>query len=87
MSTIDDLRERTRGQIFTEGDEGYDEARRVHNAMHDKRPQVVVRCENAGDVMAAVDYRADEPAGPGGPRRIAQRARVRHRSTMALSPT
>ena len=56
MSTMDDLRERTRGQIFTEGDEGYDEARRVHNAMHDKRPQVVVRCENAGDVMAAVDY-------------------------------
>ena len=24
MGTIDDLRERTRGQIFTEGDEGYD---------------------------------------------------------------
>ncbi|MEV5963735.1 FAD-binding oxidoreductase [Kribbella sp. NPDC051952] len=56
MSTMEDLRERTRGQIFTAGDEGYDAARRVNNAMHDKRPQVVVRCENAGDVMAAVDY-------------------------------
>ncbi|TCO32842.1 FAD/FMN-containing dehydrogenase [Kribbella steppae] len=56
MGTIEDLRERTRGQVFTDGDEGYDEARRVHNAMHDRRPRVVVRCENAGDVMAAVDF-------------------------------
>ncbi|MEV4264127.1 FAD-binding oxidoreductase [Kribbella sp. NPDC049584] len=56
MSAIDDLRERTRGQVFTEGDEGYDAARRVHNGMYDRRPQAVVRCENAGDVMAAVDY-------------------------------
>ena len=36
---IDDLRERTRGQVFTAGDEGYDEARKVNNAMHDKRPR------------------------------------------------
>jgi len=56
MGTIEDLRERTRGQVFTDGDEGYDEARRVHNAMYDRRPRVVVRCENAGDVMAAVDF-------------------------------
>ncbi|MFB6726243.1 FAD-binding oxidoreductase [Kribbella sp. NPDC056345] len=56
MSTIENMRERVRGQIFTAGDDGYDDARRVYNAMHDKRPQVVVRCENAGDVMAAVDY-------------------------------
>ncbi len=56
MGTIEELRERTRGQIFTDGDDGYDEARRVHNAMYDRRPRVVVRCENAGDVMAAVDF-------------------------------
>jgi len=56
MGTIDNLRERTRGQIFTEGDEGYDEARRVRNGMHDKRPRAIVRCENAGDVMAAIDF-------------------------------
>jgi len=53
---IEELRERTRGQVFTAGDEGYDAARRVNNWMHDKHPQVVVRCENAGDVMAAIDY-------------------------------
>ncbi|MFI7068293.1 FAD-binding oxidoreductase [Kribbella sp. NPDC050124] len=56
MGTIEELRERTRGPVFSTGDEEYDEVRRVNNAMHDRRPQVVVRCENAGDVMAAVDY-------------------------------
>ncbi len=56
MGTIEDLRERTRGQVLTDGDAGYDDARRVNNAMHDRRPRVVVRCENAGDVMAAVDF-------------------------------
>lgn len=56
MNAIEGLRERTRGQVFTVGDEGYDAARRVNNWMHDKRPQVIVRCENAGDVMTAIDY-------------------------------
>lgn len=57
--TIEDLRERTRGAVFADGDEGYEEARKVHNAMIDKRPRVVVRCENAGDVMATVGFAAD----------------------------
>jgi FAD/FMN-containing dehydrogenase len=56
--TIENLRERTRGPVITDADEGYEQARKVNNAMHDKRPQVVVRCENAGDVMAAVGYAA-----------------------------
>jgi hypothetical protein len=56
MGTIEDLRDSVRGRLFAEGDEGYDEARRVRNGMHDKRPRVVVRCENAGDVIAAVDF-------------------------------
>jgi FAD/FMN-containing dehydrogenase len=53
---ISDLRDNVRGQVITPEDEGYDEARRVYNAMHDKRPAVVVRCANAGDVIAAVNY-------------------------------
>ena len=56
--TIEQLRERTRGPVYTESDEGYDEARKVYNAMIDKHPRVVVRCQNAGDVMATVAYAA-----------------------------
>ena len=54
--TLDDLRERTRGQVITDQDEGYEQARRVYNAMIDKRPQVVVRPQGVADVMAGVDY-------------------------------
>jgi len=57
--TIEDLKERTRGPVFTDADEGYDEARKVHNAMHDKHPRAVVRCENTGDVMATVAFAAE----------------------------
>ncbi|MET9611219.1 FAD-binding oxidoreductase [Kitasatospora indigofera] len=54
--TVDDLRERTRGEVVTPQDRGYDEARKVYNATADRRPAAVVRCANAGDVMATVNY-------------------------------
>ncbi|MGH9194390.1 MAG: FAD-binding oxidoreductase, partial [Acidimicrobiia bacterium] len=54
--TIEQLRERVRGEVITAHDEGYEQARKVFNAMIDRRPRVVVRCANAGDVMAAVDF-------------------------------
>jgi len=45
-----------RGPLITPGDPLYDEARKVYNGMHDRRPAVVVRCVDAGDVMAAVSF-------------------------------
>jgi len=45
-----------RGPLITPGDPGYDEARKVYNAMHDRRPALVVRCVDAGDVIAAVNF-------------------------------
>lgn len=50
------LRGAVRGDIVQPGDPDYDEARRVYNAMHDKRPAVVVRAVDAGDVIATVDF-------------------------------
>ncbi len=50
------LRERVRGEIVVPGDDRYEESRAVHNAMIDKRPAVIVRCVDAGDVMASVDH-------------------------------
>ncbi|MBP0450240.1 FAD-binding oxidoreductase [Kitasatospora sp. RG8] len=57
--TVDGLRERVRGAVITPADEGYDEARRVYNGMVDRRPAVIVRVANAGDVMATVDFARD----------------------------
>ncbi|HEY9524778.1 MAG TPA: FAD-binding oxidoreductase [Thermopolyspora sp.] len=56
---IDDLRERVRGTLTGPGDEGYETARRVYNAMIDKRPAGIVRCANVGDVMATVGFAAE----------------------------
>jgi FAD/FMN-containing dehydrogenase len=45
-----------RGPLLCPGDEGYDEARRVWNAMIDKRPALIARCAGVADVIAAVDF-------------------------------
>ncbi len=50
------LQERVRGSVITADDEGYETARRVYNAMIDKRPRVVVQAANADDVKAAVAF-------------------------------
>jgi FAD/FMN-containing dehydrogenase len=54
--TIELLRESVRGQVISPDDEEYDVARRVYNAMIDRRPAVVVRPANTGDVMSTVRF-------------------------------
>ena len=41
------------------GTPGYDEARKVYNGMIDRRPAIIARCVDAGDVIAAVNYARD----------------------------
>src|SRR3989442_873041 len=54
--TLDKLKEQVRGDVIGTADEGYEQARKVYNAMIDRRPSVVVRPANVGDVMAAVNF-------------------------------
>jgi hypothetical protein len=53
---VQPLREQVRGRVITGTDEGYDEARAVHNGMFDKRPLAVLMAEQVGDVVAAVRF-------------------------------
>jgi FAD/FMN-containing dehydrogenase len=48
-----------RGTLIRTGDAAYDEARKLFNAMIDKRPRLIVRCANAADVIAAVNFGRD----------------------------
>src|SRR5215218_1550643 len=53
---VEPLRRRLDGQVMLPGEDGYDSARALWNAMVDRRPAVVVRCASSADVAAAIDF-------------------------------
>ena len=53
---IDQLKSAFRGELIQPTDGAYDAARKVYNAMIDKRPKLIARCVDVADVMAAVRY-------------------------------
>jgi FAD/FMN-containing dehydrogenase len=56
---LGDLRRSFAGEIITPDAAGYDDARRVWNAMFDRRPALVVRPATVDDVVAAVRFGRD----------------------------
>jgi FAD/FMN-containing dehydrogenase len=48
-----------RGGVIGPGDVNYDEARKLFNAMIDKRPRLIARCVDVADVIAAVNAARD----------------------------
>ncbi|WP_249325208.1 FAD-binding oxidoreductase [Vreelandella boliviensis] len=53
---ISTLRADLTGPLLLPGDEGYDKARSVWNAMIDKRPALIACCADANDVAAVVNF-------------------------------
>jgi len=52
---IAELRMTFRGRLLAPHDDGYDEARVVHNGLIDRRPGLIVRCSGTADVIDAVN--------------------------------
>jgi len=58
--TVAALRSKLRGTVALPGEDGYDAARSIWNAMIDRRPALVVRCLGAADVINAVTLARNE---------------------------
>ena len=54
-----------RGPVIGRSHPEYEDARKLYNAMIDKRPQAIARCADVADVIAAVNFgRDNEPPSP-----------------------
>jgi hypothetical protein len=56
QSAMQKFRESLRGQSFCTGEQGYDAARTIPNAMIDRRPALIARCAGAADVITCVRF-------------------------------
>ena len=77
------------GQLLKPTDEGYEEARKVHNGLVDKRPALIARCRSVADVVDAVALANKlglEVAVRGGGHNVAGRATIDGGIMIDLSP-
>jgi hypothetical protein len=56
QATIEEFNANLRGQLILPGEEDYDEACKIYNAMIERCPGLIARCADVGDVMAAVNF-------------------------------
>ena len=54
--SIKELKANLRGGAIEPDDKGYDDARRVYNAMIHKKPRLIARCANVADVIRCVNF-------------------------------
>jgi FAD/FMN-containing dehydrogenase len=76
---IEDLRGGFSGVILDAEAAGYDDARRVHNGLVDRRPALIARCQNAADIADAIRFARANSLGVsvrGGGHNVAGRAVV-----------
>jgi FAD/FMN-containing dehydrogenase len=65
MTSVEDMDtgwEGFSGELLRSGDEGYEDARRIHNGMIDKHPGLIARCRGVADIVAAVGHARDREA-------------------------
>lgn len=55
-ATIQKLSSSLDGELLTPGDDGFDEARRVFNAMIDRTPLLILRCASDSDVRRGIGF-------------------------------
>jgi hypothetical protein len=56
QSRVESLQSQVTGPVIDVSGAEYDEARKIYNAMHDRRPALIVQAMNVQDVIAAVNY-------------------------------
>src|SRR5215469_5087088 len=58
-NNIQQLKSSFKGEILLPGDQAYEGARKIWNAMIDKHPAVIARCSTSSDVVDAVNFARD----------------------------
>jgi hypothetical protein len=56
QATVEEFKANLGGELIQPKDEGYDDARKVWNAMIDKKPALIARCGGTADVITAVKF-------------------------------
>src|SRR5262245_27180063 len=59
-AAIATLKASLRGDLIQPSDAGYHDARKVYNAMIDKRPRLIARVADVADVITCVNFARDE---------------------------
>src|SRR5438093_7751289 len=55
-NSIAELKAKLRGRVIEPRDLDYDDARKVYNAMIDKKPRLIARCADVADVIHSVSF-------------------------------
>jgi len=89
VQAVTELRRTFAGEILQPTDPGYEDARRVHNGLVDKRPALIAQCRGVADIVDAVHLARRlnlEVAVRGGGHNVAGRATIDGGLMIDLSP-
>ena len=78
-AAVGKLRPTFAGRLLQRNDAGYNEARRVHNGLIDKRPALIAQCRGLADIVDAIQFARTqklEVAVRGGGHNVAGRATI-----------